>query len=719
MPENSVKIILEAEDKTKEALNGLKTNAESMFASIKTNWLELTAGAASIYGVIKSLESFVDAGAKAEQVTSRMAFQISATGINYEKVKPAIDAFAESLRMTTRFSEETTREGLGKMMQYTDDLGLAMKNIKLAMDMSTQSSRDFESCIRYIGFAMNGDIEILGKLLPEFKNLGTTLGDNATKAEKAAYAFEIWNKLYSGASPKDVQTYAGAVQQLSNEYAQLKIVIGETMLGLAKSEPVQGMIDKLIQLSGVLSAMPGPIGLVGKGLLLVNAAFEAQKTKAQEAADKLKEAMKAVEEESANVAWRKPAEEGIKALADWYNQIQEKGKPMFDPLENAFEVLGVQSTEAMKTMRLAITDSLEYIKAAFEKSAVYPQNYLAALKAAIAQMKTLVPDQAEQTKKLVDLQIQLDEKIKAISPDDPERKKKIAAYIDDWIKAKNEVYDQFKTPTQIKIDITKAEATVARLKEQVQALFDLCKSGGNIQMQISGVGGTPELGASVVPSSKAYYPEGPQSFLPEETSVNVSFTGEGSTKKPLNEKIQEIIDQWGGFEKATQSLQAMVNFSDLATQYKNLEAQLKRVQDYIPTLMYISRKFPGMSGNFYTASPTSQLGEAGSGIYDLQAQAKTMEEDLSSQISQIQMKQLLEMMNMIPSYQSGISFVPKTGLAIVHRGEEIRSRGSVSMGGITIGPFHITGASDAKEVANQVVRAFKYRLKGELNDLFK
>ena len=124
-----------------------------------------------------------------------------------------------------------------------------------------------------------------------------------------------------------------------------------------------------------------------------------------------------------------------------------------------------------------------------------------------------------------------------------------------------------------------------------------------------------------------------------------------------------------------------------------------------------------MAGQIYIASPTAQLGEAGSGIYAIREQVKEMESDLLSQMKILNLKSIQNLMAIIPSYQSGISYVPKTGLAIVHRGEEIRSRSGVSMSGITIGPFNISGSGDAKETANQILKALKYRLKGELNDL--
>lgn len=139
----------------------------------------------------------------------------------------------------------------------------------------------------------------------------------------------------------------------------------------------------------------------------------------------------------------------------------------------------------------------------------------------------------------------------------------------------------------------------------------------------------------------------------------------------------------GGFEEATKAIQTAINFSELTSQYKGLEAQLKRVQDYIPTMRYILGKFPGMAGDIYLGTGSA------SGLFYLQGQIKQMESDLLSQISQNQMKQVLAMFQMLPSYQAGISYVPRTGPAILHEGERVTSK--MSKPGILFSIFLVPG----------------------------
>jgi len=239
MPENKVQITLEAVNKTKEAVDQAKSGVQGLVSGLKANWLQITAAGAAIYGVIKTFDAFISAASEAEQIESRMAFQVGQAGYKFQEIKPFVDDFADSILKTTRFSDEMARQGLGQMMQYTADVTQAMQGVRLAMDMSTQSGQDLGSTVRYVGMAMNGNAEILGRWIPELRDLETKLGKDATNAEKAAYAIKILNEKFGGAAQTDLKTYAGQVANLKNQYDELKESIGRVIM---KTGAPQGVI---------------------------------------------------------------------------------------------------------------------------------------------------------------------------------------------------------------------------------------------------------------------------------------------------------------------------------------------------------------------------------------------------------------------------------------------------------------------------------------------
>jgi len=209
-----------------------KFNAQMQ--TLQSSWQGVAVGAgiagAAIYATAKVIGAFADAASEAEQNESRMGFQIQQVGYNFQAVKPAVDEFADTILKTTRFSDEMARQGLGQMMQYTVDLGQAMEGTKLAMDMTTQTGQDLHSTVRFVGMAMNGNVEILGRWIPELRDLDSKLGANATAAERAAYMMEILNKKFGGAAQADLDTYAGKLAQLKNQWNEIKVTIGKELV---------------------------------------------------------------------------------------------------------------------------------------------------------------------------------------------------------------------------------------------------------------------------------------------------------------------------------------------------------------------------------------------------------------------------------------------------------------------------------------------------------
>jgi len=249
----------------------------------------------AIGAITDKVMEYVDAAARREQIESRTAFQLQAAGYQYQEIKVYVDQFAESIRQTTRFSEEAATQGLGHMMQYTTDIKAGMEGVKLAMDMATQTGMDFDSTTRLIGMAMNGNVEIMGRWIPELRDLEAHVGANATAADKWAYAQDVLNGKFAGGAQKDLETYAGKVAQLKNEWEEMKESTGKALLPIAKSvvEAVKNITDGWVMLTQNRHWY--------RDLEAKDAASDAAKKRAEETAELLRR-QKALEVEAQ--AWR-------------------------------------------------------------------------------------------------------------------------------------------------------------------------------------------------------------------------------------------------------------------------------------------------------------------------------------------------------------------------------------------------------------------------------
>lgn len=202
--------------------------------ALQSGWVvataKLAAATAVIYGGINAVKSFVSEATEAEQIQHRLAYAVESSGNAWGYYKKQTDAWANSIMKATRFTDEEARQSLAQMLMYTNDMTKAEKGAQLAMDMSVRTGQDLYSTTRMIGMVLTGNVEIVGRWVPQLRNLNAVLGENASMDEKSAFGLKEMIKLFSGTAAADVSTYAGKVQQFSNSWRELKESIGSEAL---------------------------------------------------------------------------------------------------------------------------------------------------------------------------------------------------------------------------------------------------------------------------------------------------------------------------------------------------------------------------------------------------------------------------------------------------------------------------------------------------------
>jgi len=270
MADNKVQITIQAIDKAKGELQGLQNNLKdvqtegsktgSVFSAMGKSFLVFTAAAGGITGVVAMLKSFINEAGEAEEIENRLRFALEAQGYAWGDLKHAVDEFAASVQASTRYSDEEARKALTDMLMYTRDFEKAQKASRLAMDMSVRTGMDLVSTSRYIGMAMSGNIDMLGRWIPELRDLDSKLGSNATQAEKAAYAMKTLQEKFGGTAQADMTTYAGKVQAFKNSWSDLQETLGRKLLPTLKDtfDWLKKVIDKADEFAQGKPSEKGP-----------------------------------------------------------------------------------------------------------------------------------------------------------------------------------------------------------------------------------------------------------------------------------------------------------------------------------------------------------------------------------------------------------------------------------------------------------------------------
>ncbi len=212
---------------TMKSMTGSLKDNEAAFktlsSSVKIAGAAIAAfGAAALYAVKQAADE--------ELVFRKLRTQIELNGIAWGGAKKNIDSFISSLQATTRYGDTDTAAVLQSLMIYTNDLSKAMRGAKLSMDIASSGLFDVNTASRYVGMAMSGNIEILGRYLPEFKAANNAALESMSANEKAAYAIEVLTKKFGGAAEKEMVTFNASWAQFKNYLGDIVESIGNFLL---------------------------------------------------------------------------------------------------------------------------------------------------------------------------------------------------------------------------------------------------------------------------------------------------------------------------------------------------------------------------------------------------------------------------------------------------------------------------------------------------------
>ncbi len=223
-------------DEAKKAFDQMKKgpeDAKGPLASLQEGWVALTAkiavASAAIYTVVRTISSLVAEAAEFEASETRLGFAVDRAGYSWNTWKSYVDAWNESIVKTTLFTDTQANQALARMLMYTTNLTEAQKGARLAMDLSTRSGEPLEETLRMIGMAMTGNVEILGRYFPQFRNLNTILGENASLDTKAAYAMKVLTDQFGGMG-KQLPIFKDEVTEFNKSWGDTKKLFGEDLL---------------------------------------------------------------------------------------------------------------------------------------------------------------------------------------------------------------------------------------------------------------------------------------------------------------------------------------------------------------------------------------------------------------------------------------------------------------------------------------------------------
>lgn len=239
---DKVSIIIDVQNaqKAQEALRNLGIHTKTMGDEVKKASTQATMFSGALSKLVaglgvyvsfrvaaRAIKDVIQASSEQELVFKKLSVAVENTGGSFKKSRGEIENFLDTMQKTTVYGDTETAKLLQDLLPYTNNLSDAMRGAKIAMDMASAGLFDINTASKYVGMAMQGNVEMLGRYIGELRSSGNEQLKNMTAIEKTEYALNLLQKKYGGMASNELNTFAGATKQLNNYFGDLKEAVGD------------------------------------------------------------------------------------------------------------------------------------------------------------------------------------------------------------------------------------------------------------------------------------------------------------------------------------------------------------------------------------------------------------------------------------------------------------------------------------------------------------
>jgi hypothetical protein len=227
--------------------------------------------AALVAGLVASVKQAMNAEVELNNLKSAVV----TLGGSWADLEKPMKAYSDTLEEITLFSSGEVSNVMEKLITLTSDAENAWKNTGIVLDIASTGLMNTEGASKAVAMAMEGNIQALGRFIPELKGVNKEVLANKTQAEKAAYAMQLLNDKFGGRAGDQVNTTAGSLAMLQKQLSKLQETIGTQLLP-ELTEFFKTMTDvvkiivfasqKARELTGAFNDFYNQLPAVGKGI---------------------------------------------------------------------------------------------------------------------------------------------------------------------------------------------------------------------------------------------------------------------------------------------------------------------------------------------------------------------------------------------------------------------------------------------------------------------
>lgn len=236
-------LIVRARDEASAALAGITKNVVGMVAAFAT-----------VRTVTGFLKDSVTAAIESEAVFNDLGAAVDRHGGNWDAMKESMQGALSAMMRDLGLSDEALARSAQVFIDYGANGKRSLELVAVAADLAAGKHMSLEAATELLAKASVGNTTMLARY-------GIVLSESIPKAERFEQALALINEQFGGRAQVQMQTAAGQLALLNEQYGELKENIGGLVIG--------PMTDLLTQMNTMLTVVNNLQGGWAKFLLVV------------------------------------------------------------------------------------------------------------------------------------------------------------------------------------------------------------------------------------------------------------------------------------------------------------------------------------------------------------------------------------------------------------------------------------------------------------------
>lgn len=186
---------------------------------------QIALAGAAIGGIAAGFVAFkaIDAAKVQEDAVNNLNNALKTSGDFTQEASQSLQNYASDLQKVTRFGDEVILNQLALAKSFGASNDQAKQIVTAAADLSAALGIDLQSATRNVAKTLGGYAGELGETIPALKNL-------TQEQLRAGEGVKLLGERFRGAAGRDVQTFQGALDQLSNTFGDVLEEIGNLVV---------------------------------------------------------------------------------------------------------------------------------------------------------------------------------------------------------------------------------------------------------------------------------------------------------------------------------------------------------------------------------------------------------------------------------------------------------------------------------------------------------